>query len=145
MGARIREIIETSMNGEPSGNIDVKGTTLHGTEIQGAEIPNVIDEIPVLAVLGTQLQGGLRVSGAAELRKKESDRIHSTVTNLNQIGIDVEEYPDSFFIPPGQKVRGGRIRTFGDHRIAMAFAIAGLISSDGVELDDPACADVSFP
>ena len=115
------------------------------SEIRGDWIPNIIDEIPILAVLGTRLKHGLTVHDATELRKKESDRIDSIVTNLRRLGVDVEEFPDGFQIPPGQKIKGGAISTFGDHRIAMAFSIAGLISEDGVEIDDPECADISFP
>jgi len=113
--------------------------------IEGSWIPNLIDEIPILAVLGTRLKNGLQIRDAAELRHKESDRIQSIVQNLDALGIEVEEAPDGFDIPPGQRLRGGRISTFGDHRIAMSFAIAGLISRDGIEIDEPACADISFP
>ena len=79
------------------------------------------------------------------MRHKESDRIQSIVQNLGALGIEVEEIPDGFDIPPGQGLRGGTISTFGDHRIAMSFAIAGLISRDGIEIDEPTCADISFP
>ena len=102
-------------------------------------------EIPILAILGTRLKKGLTVRDASELRKKESDRIYSIVSNLETLGIQVEEYPDGFRIAPEQRIRGGRVKTFGDHRIAMAFSIAGLISESGVEIDDPGCADISFP
>lgn len=108
-------------------------------------IPNLIDEIPVLAILGTRLKEGLTVRGASELRKKESDRIQAIVQNLQAIGIKLEEAEDGFDIPPGQTIEGGTIQTFGDHRIAMAFAIAGLISKEGIEIDDPECVSVSFP
>ena len=114
-------------------------------EIGGDWIPNLIDEIPVLAVLGTRLPKGLAIREAGELRKKESDRIHSVVSNLRNLGVQVEEFPDGLAIPPGQQIRGGQVRTFGDHRIAMAFAIAGLIADGPVELDDAACVSVSFP
>ncbi|MGW8181979.1 MAG: 3-phosphoshikimate 1-carboxyvinyltransferase, partial [bacterium] len=114
-------------------------------EIGGRWIPNVIDEIPILAVLGTQLKQGLTVRDATELRKKESDRIHSIVTNLRALGVEVEEFQDGFQIPGAQRIRGGSVKTFGDHRIAMAFSIAGLISEQGVEIDNPSCADISFP
>ncbi len=113
--------------------------------VGGAWIPNVIDEIPILAVLGTRLPRGLRVTDAGELRKKESDRIAAVTANMRNLGLKVEEFADGFFVPPGQTLRGGRVETRGDHRIAMAFAIAGLISRDGVELDDPGCCAVSFP
>lgn len=108
-------------------------------------IPNLIDEIPILAILGTRLKNGLSVRGASELRKKESDRIKAIVENLKAIGVAVDEANDGFDIPAGQTIKGGKIRTFGDHRIAMAFAIAGLLSRDGVQIDDPSCVSVSFP
>jgi len=123
-------------------------TSLRGwlrTELDNPLIPNVIDEIPALAVFGTRLHKGLRIRDAAELRKKESDRIRAIVDNLSNLGIRVEESPDGLFVPGDQSVQGGRVRTFGDHRIAMAFAVAGLISEKPVELDDPGCAGVSFP
>lgn len=105
----------------------------------------MIDEIPALAVLATRLERGLRVRGGEELRKKESDRIKSVVVNLRNLGVQVEEYPDGFFVPPNQQIQGGRVQTFGDHRIAMAFAVAGLIATKPVELDNPSCVSVSFP
>lgn len=115
------------------------------SEIPPRSIPNLIDEIPILAILGTRLKDGLTVRGAAELRKKESDRIRAIVENLQSIGVAVDETEDGFDIPPGQTIKGGTIRTFGDHRIAMAFAVAGLISDKGVQIDDPSCVSVSFP
>ena len=105
----------------------------------------MIDEIPVLAVLGTRLQKGLRIRGAEELRKKESDRINSVVVNLRNLGVRVEEFPDGFEIPPNQQIQGGKVQTFGDHRIAMAFAVAGLVADAPVELDQPSCVSISFP
>jgi len=137
------------IQGEPICDLTVRySPTVAGdfpSEIGGSLIPNVIDEIPVLAVLGTRLKNGFRVSGASELRKKESDRIASVVHNLRALGITVEEYPDGFFIAPGQQFHPGQIKTFGDHRIAMAFSIAGLLASGPVELDNPSCVSVSFP
>lgn len=114
-------------------------------EISGKSLTNMIDEIPVLAVLGTRLQNGLSIRGGEELRKKESDRINSVVVNLRNLGVRVEEFPDGFDIPPGQKIQGGKVQTFGDHRIAMAFTIAGLIAEAPVELDEPSCVSISFP
>ncbi len=136
-------------NGEPVCDLTVRYShqllDRFPAQIQGEWIPNLIDEIPVLAVLGTCLERGLAVRQAQELRKKESDRIHSTVLNLRNIGIQVEEFPDGFAIPPGQQIRGGRVQSLGDHRIAMAFSVAGLIGVRPVEIDDPACVSVSFP
>lgn len=113
--------------------------------ISGDWIPNVIDEIPVLSVFGARLRHGLKITGASELRKKESDRIATVVSNLRTLGVPAEEFPDGLYVPPGNEFRGGRVETWGDHRIAMAFAVAGLFARDGVELDDPGCVAVSFP
>jgi 3-phosphoshikimate 1-carboxyvinyltransferase len=115
------------------------------TQISGDTVAGLIDEIPALAVLGTRLPGGITIRDAAELRKKESDRIRSVVENLRAVGVDAKEFPDGLAVPYTPRIRGGRIRTWGDHRIAMAFAVLGLVSEEGVELDDPDCAAVSFP
>ena len=114
-------------------------------EVGGEWIPNLIDEVPILAVIGTRLKQGLRIRDAAELRKKESDRIHSVVSNLRTLGLSVEEFEDGLYIPPGQALQGGTVKSYGDHRIAMSFAIAGLISQRGVDIDNPGCVGISFP
>lgn len=134
---------------EPVGDLEVHFSdtflTSFPAEVGGRWIPALIDEIPILAILGTRCRQGLVVRDAGELRKKESDRIHALTVNLRSLGIEVEEQEDGFSIPPGQPLRGGRIRTFGDHRIAMAFSVAALICREPVELDDPDCVAVSFP
>jgi 3-phosphoshikimate 1-carboxyvinyltransferase len=108
-------------------------------------IANLIDELPVLAVLGTQLEGGLEVRDAGELRVKETDRIAAVVQNLRRMGADVEEFDDGFHVRRSQ-LKGARVESFGDHRIAMAFAIAGLLAAEGeTEIDGAECAEVSFP
>jgi 3-phosphoshikimate 1-carboxyvinyltransferase len=139
-------IAETlSAGGEPTGDIVVESSRITGLEIAGSWIPNVIDEIPVLAVLGTCTEKGIRIRDAAELRVKESDRIHAVATNLRALGGQVEEFPDGLFVPGRQKLKGGEVDSFGDHRIAMAFAIAGLIAEEPVSIKNPACAAISFP
>src|SRR5207245_5535276 len=100
---------------------------------------------PVLVVLGTLMQKGIRIRDAAELRAKESDRIHALAINLRALGADVEEYSDGVCVPGRQTLRGGVVDSFGDHRIAMAFAVAGLFADGPVTVKDPACADISFP
>ncbi|GAB4232399.1 MAG: 3-phosphoshikimate 1-carboxyvinyltransferase [Acidobacteriota bacterium] len=114
-------------------------------EIGGDWIPGLIDEIPILAVLATRVPGGVTIRDAGELRKKESDRIAAIVTNLRALGVQVEEWADGFHVEYTPEPEGGEVRTFGDHRIAMAFTVAGLHSRRGVELDDPGCAGVSYP
>lgn len=148
-GANIHRLETTVASGEPVSDLRVSYDpgllARFPNVVEGDVIPNLIDEIPILAVLGTQLEQGLAVRDASELRKKESDRIHSVVSNLRNLGVMVEEFQDGFRIPGKQKIRGGQVKTYGDHRIAMAFAVAGLISEEGVSLDDPDCAAVSFP
>ena len=135
----------SAAGGEPAGDIIVESSEIPGMDIGGNWIPNLIDEIPVLAVLGTRTQKGIRIRDAAELRAKESDRIHSVAVNLRALGAEVEEYPDGLFVPGRQKLRGGEVDSFGDHRIAMAFAVAALFAEGPVTIKDPGCAAVSFP
>jgi 3-phosphoshikimate 1-carboxyvinyltransferase len=96
-------------------------------------------------VIGTRTQKGIRIRDAAELRAKESDRIRVVAANLRALGAQVEEYPDGLWVPGNQTLRGGEIDSFGDHRIAMAFAIAGLFSDGPVTIKDPSCVGISFP
>jgi 3-phosphoshikimate 1-carboxyvinyltransferase len=135
----------SAAGGEPIGDVTVETSEIAGLDIGGAWIPNVIDEIPVLAVLGTHTQKGVRIRDAAELRVKESDRIHAVAVNLRALGAEVEEYPDGLFVPGGQKLHGGTVDSFGDHRIAMAFAVAGLIADGPVTIKNPSCVGISFP
>ena len=133
--------------GEPVADLVVRGGVTQNAEpnlLQGSVIPNLIDEIPILAVLGSQLPGGMEVRGASELRTKESDRITSIVTNLRLMGAHVEEFEDGFKVARSD-LQGARVSSFGDHRIAMAFAVAGLLATGETEIDDPACVEISFP
>ena len=114
--------------------------------LRGAAVARLIDELPVLAVVGTQIEGGLEIREAAELRIKESDRIGATVENLRAMGAAVEEFEDGLRVEGGRaRLRGARIRTHGDHRIAMAFTIAALLAEGESELDDADCVQISFP
>jgi 3-phosphoshikimate 1-carboxyvinyltransferase len=148
-GADIARENSREENGEPVADLRVRFEQAVLQDFPGLIdadlIPNLIDEIPALAVFGTRLRKGLQIRDASELRKKESDRIRSIVDNLRSLGIRVDEAPDGFSVTGDQRVQGGRVRTFGDHRIAMAFALAGLISEGPVQLDDAGCAGVSFP
>jgi 3-phosphoshikimate 1-carboxyvinyltransferase len=143
--ARIAIEPRSTGGGEPTGDIVVESSEISGLEIDGPIIPNVIDEIPMLAVLGTRTQKGVSIRDAAELRAKESDRIHAVAVNLRTLGAEVEEYPDGLFVPGRQTLRGGEVDSFGDHRIAMAFAVAGLFAEAPVTIKDPACVAISFP
>jgi 3-phosphoshikimate 1-carboxyvinyltransferase len=145
MGACLREIVETSVHGEPSGTIDIKGCRLQATEVRGAEIPNVIDEIPVIAVAAALAEGTTVIRDAKELRVKETDRIAAVATNLRAMGVAVEEFPDGMAITGGKPLKGARMQSFGDHRIAMAFAIAGLFAAGETVIEDIACVQTSYP
>src|SRR5262249_16535569 len=129
----------------PTGDIVAETSEISGIEISGSWVPNVIDEIPMLAVLGTCTQNGVRIRDAVELRSKESDRILAVAANLRELGANVEVYPDGLFVPGRQTLRGGTVHSFGDHRIAMAFAVAGLFATGPVVIKNPACVAISFP
>lgn len=145
-GASIEIADRTELNNEAVGTMIVRGglTSQSDNQIQGRMVSDLIDEIPVLAVLGTQLEGGLEVRDAAELRVKESDRIATVVENLKRMGADIEEFADGFRVSRS-RLRGARVDSFGDHRIAMAFAVAGLLAEGETEIVEAECAAVSFP
>jgi len=112
--------------------------------LSGAVIPGIIDELPILAVFGTRLDGGLEVRDAGELRTKETDRISAVVENLRRVGADVDEFDDGFRVGRSE-LKGASIDSFGDHRIAMAFSVAALIASGETEIAGAECVDISFP
>ena len=130
---------------EPIGEIHVNSCDLNNIEIPLELVPNIIDEIPILSVLATQANGRFLLHGAKELRFKESDRIATIVNNFRSLGIEIEEYEDGFELIGPQKIKGGRVETYHDHRIAMAFTIAQLFTDKEIEIDHPECASVSFP
>jgi len=147
-GARIEVLNLREIGNEPIGDLRVSGGELkpkRSTNIlRGKIIANLIDEIPILAVFGTQIEGGLEIREASELRVKESDRIKSVVTNLRKMNAEVEEFEDGFRVAKSQ-LKGARVDSFGDHRIAMAFAVAALFATGETEIADAECAAVSFP
>jgi 3-phosphoshikimate 1-carboxyvinyltransferase len=145
MGSRIREVVESVEEGEPSGVIDIKGDSLTGTIIEGSEVPNVIDELPVLAVAGALAQGRTIIRDAKELRFKETDRIAAIAANLRAMGVEVHEADDGMTIYGSGKLNGATLPSFGDHRIAMAFAIAGLFASGSTIIEDVGCIRTSYP
>ncbi len=144
MGAHVREHIHVR-EAEPLGAIDIKGVRLRGTEIAGAEIPNVIDELPILAVAGALAQGTTTISDAHELRVKETDRIAAIAANLRAMGANIEETEGGLEIHGGSPLHGARVQSFGDHRIAMAFAIAGLFADGETIVQDVECVNTSYP
>jgi len=137
-----------SSTGEPVGDITVRAAAFverNGpNQLCGPIVANLIDEIPILAVLGTQLPGGLEVHDARELRVKESDRIRSVVENLRRMNASVEEFDDGFRVEQSQ-LAGATVDSFGDHRISMAFAVAGLLATGETEIVGAECVDVSYP
>ncbi|MEO8205719.1 MAG: 3-phosphoshikimate 1-carboxyvinyltransferase [Chthoniobacterales bacterium] len=145
MGARIREVVEDVENGEPSGTIDIKGANLNATVIEGDEIPNLIDEIPIIAIAGALAKGTTIIRDARELRVKETDRIAAICTNLRAIGVTVTEREDGMEIEGPATLRGARVDSFGDHRIAMAFAIAGLFCEGEMIIENVECVQTSYP
>jgi len=113
--------------------------------IQGLIVPQLIDELPLLAVVGSQIQGGIEIRDAAELRVKESDRIATTAMNLKAMGAEVEEFGDGLRVGGEARLHGAKIDPRGDHRIAMAFTVAGLLAEGETEIEGPECVAVSFP
>lgn len=144
MGADIRIENERESGGEPVGDIVVRHAPLHGVELPEALVPDMIDEFPALFVAAAVAQGSTVIRGAAELRVKESDRLASMATGLRALGITVDETPDGATIVGGT-LNGGSIDSHGDHRIAMSFAIAGLVAREPVHIADCRNVATSFP
>ena len=146
MGARVDEEATTSANGsgEPAGTINVRHGHLTGISITPEEVPGVIDELPVLAALATH-GGGLSVSGAQELRVKESDRISALADGLRRLGASIDERPDGFEVRATTRLTGGEVDARHDHRLAMAFAIAALGASGPTTIHGAGAAAVSYP
>jgi 3-phosphoshikimate 1-carboxyvinyltransferase len=145
MGAKIRIQELESRNGELVGEIRVEYSELRGGTIDGSLTAALIDEIPVLAVLGAATEEGLTVKDASELRVKETDRIRTVVENLHRMGVQAEELPDGMAIPGRQKFRAAAFDSSGDHRIAMAFAVAALRGDGESVIHGSEAASVSFP
>ena len=147
MGASIEMLSLRSAHGEIVGDLTVKGAPLKGGVIEKEQIPLVIDELPMLAALGPFTEEGIEIRDAAELRVKESDRIAALAENLRRMGATVEERPDGLRVEGTKagKLRGAEIEPRGDHRIAMAFAVAGLAAEGPTIIRDADCAGVSYP
>ncbi|MDQ2747901.1 MAG: 3-phosphoshikimate 1-carboxyvinyltransferase [Acidobacteriota bacterium] len=148
-GADIEILSQRETGNEIVGDLRIRGRENLSPEtnsnlVSGDVIANLIDEIPILAIFGTQIKGGLEVRGAGELRVKESDRIASVVENLRRMNAEVEEFPDGFRVRQSN-LKGAKIDSFGDHRIAMAFAIAALFADGATEISGAEHAGVSFP
>ena len=144
MGASI-EVEEAAEAIEPMGAVLARHGPLEATRVHAEEVPLAIDELPLVALLGCFAEGTTVVSGAEELRHKESDRIATVVEGLRAIGADIEAAEDGFAIQGTGELTGGRLDAHGDHRLAMLGAIAGLASRDGVEVVGMEAAGVSYP
>lgn len=144
MGADITSLDEKIVSGEPVADIRVRSSQLHGIDIPESLVPGAIDEFPAIMVAAACAKGKTRLTGAGELRVKESDRIAAIADGLQALGIDVDEQPDGMTVTGGS-ILGGEINSFTDHRIAMAFAIAGLNASSPITVKDCANVETSFP
>ena len=144
-GADIKVLKIESVNGEPIGDIQVRHAPIRGGVIEKDMAAALIDEIPVLAVLGAASEEGLVIRDASELRIKETDRIATVADNFKRMGIEVEVTPDGMRVPGKQKFRAAAFDSFGDHRIAMAFAVAALRGDGESTIDNADAASVSFP
>ena len=147
MGAAIQILPPKMAHGEIVGDLSVKGSSLKGGVIAGETIPLVIDELPMLVALGPFTEEGIEIRDASELRVKESDRIAALAENLRRMGAKVEERPDGLKVAgrSAGKLHGAEIEPRGDHRIAMAFSVAGLAAEGNTTIRDSECAGVSFP
>ena len=145
MDANIEYLSSWNESGEEVKNIKINYGPLNSIKIDHMHIPGMIDEIPILSIVASQANGKTEIRGAKELRVKESDRIQAIVYNLRNMGVSIEEHNDGFSIFGPVKLKGSKIKTFNDHRIAMAFSIAGLIADGETVLDNKKCVDVSFP
>ncbi len=145
MGADFKVEYEREEGGEPLADLKVRPAALHGVSVSGALIPNLIDEIPVLAVAAACAEGRTEIRDAAELRVKETDRIDAMVKNLRALGTDVEEFEDGLAITGGKPLTGATVDSFDDHRIAMATGVAALAASGKTTITNAEVARVSFP
>ncbi|MFI5231684.1 MAG: 3-phosphoshikimate 1-carboxyvinyltransferase [Gemmatimonadales bacterium] len=145
MGALVSYEDTHETGGEPVARLVVSPRLLRGITIDPAAVPSLIDELPMIACLAARAEGETRVTGAAELRVKESDRITAVVQNLLAVGANAEELPDGFVVRGSDRPYRGRIQTHGDHRIAMAFGVLGALDGNAIEVDDRDCVNVSYP
>ena len=147
-GARISQTDLKSERNEPVGTLQIRGGIANDPKDQtlsGSLIPSLIDELPLLAVVGTQIPGGIEIRDAAELRHKESDRLAATAHNLRAMGAQLDELPDGLRVHGPTKLQGALIDSYGDHRIAMAFSIAALLADSETEIRGAESVAVSFP
>jgi 3-phosphoshikimate 1-carboxyvinyltransferase len=144
MGASI-DVQLTSTEPEPVGTVTARSSSRRATVVPPEVVPSLIDEVPILAVAATRAEGAFRLTGAAELRVKESDRLAALAEGLTRLGASVEELPDGLLIQGGRKLRGAVVRAHDDHRIAMSLAVAALTAEGVTQIEGAECASVSFP
>ena len=145
MGVTVLKSNKKNILGEKIIDITIKNKRLNGIKINENQIPSIIDEIPIIAIVASQAKGQTKITGAKELRYKESDRISSIVLNLKKMGADITELEDGMIINGPKKLKGTFIKTYHDHRIAMAFKIASIIADGENQLDSIDCVDISYP
>ncbi len=145
MGAKIEVLEVRNEDSEPAADLLVRYAPLHGTEIGGALIPRLIDELPVLAAAAAVAEGRTVIRDAAELKVKESNRIRTMAEGLSRLGAKVEETEDGLIIDGGAALHGGAVESYSDHRIAMSFAILSLVTYGEVRISDPDCVNISAP
>jgi 3-phosphoshikimate 1-carboxyvinyltransferase len=145
LGLTLNVINLEEKHGELVGTVKATHGPLRGAKISGAQSAMLIDELPVLAAIAPYTANGIEIRDARELRVKESDRIAAVASNLRKMGADVEEFPDGLRVPGGQQLHGAELDSAGDHRIAMAFAIAALKAQGETLIHGADCANISFP
>jgi 3-phosphoshikimate 1-carboxyvinyltransferase len=145
MGANIHQTNIVEKCREPRADILIKPSHLKSFKVKEEIVPSVIDELPILAVAATQAEGTTIVSGAKELRIKESDRIASICSELRKLGADITEKTDGFIINGPTKLKGAVVDSFGDHRLAMALSVAGLVAEGTTTVKNGECIQISFP
>ena len=145
MGARVTEERRRLEGGEWVADLVVAPGSLRAVSVREQDVPSMIDELPLLACLAACAEGETVITGAGELRVKESDRISAVVGNLRSIGADVEELPDGMRIVGSDRPLKGRVDTHSDHRLAMAFGVLGAVTGNSIEIDDRDCVGVSYP
>ena len=145
MGASIEVVDRSDVGGEETATLRVRPARLEATRVEEAEVPSMVDELPLLACVAARAEGTTEIRGASELRVKESDRITAVVTNLREIGVEAEELPDGMRVTGSDRPLRGTVRAHADHRLAMGFGILGALPGSEIRIDDPACVSVSYP
>ena len=145
MGGSIEQLNPRELSGEPVADLLVKSSHLKGIEIGGELVPRAIDEFPVVSVAAAFAEGVTSIRDAKELRVKETDRIAAMCETLGRLGVQIESCEDGMQITGGQPLHGGKVNSFGDHRIAMSMAVAALCADAEVEIEDAGCTATSLP